>query len=124
MFSFLGMCALVAFVAPRLGEIPAFSMPWTYVADRLAVMKYELCSGGLLFAAVFLMADPVICPTNRISRILYGALTGFMAMMFRYYGNYETGVCFAILAMNAFSGWLDRAVLRILHRKGVVRREL
>ena len=29
MFSFLGMCALVAFVAPRLGEIPAFSMPWT-----------------------------------------------------------------------------------------------
>mgnify|MGYP003071072598 FL=1 len=124
MFSFLGMCALVAFVAPRLGEIPAFSMPWTYVADRLAVMKYELCSGGLLFAAVFLMADPVICPTNRISRILYGALTGFMAMMFRYYGNYETGVCFAILAVNAFSGWLDRAVLRILHRKGVVRREL
>ena len=47
-----------------------------------------------------------------------------VAMMFRYYGNYETGVCFAILAMNAFSGWLDRAVLRILHRKGVVRREL
>lgn len=124
LFSFLGMCALVAFVAPRLGDIPAFSMPWTYVADRLAVMKYELCSGGLLFAAVFPMADPVICPTNRISRILYGALTGFMAMMFRYYGNYETGVCFAILAMNAFSGWLDRAVLRILHRKGVVRREL
>ena len=123
MFSFLITCAVVAFVAPHLGDIPAFSMPGTYVADRLAVMKYELCSGGLLFAAVYLMADPVICPSNRISRILYGALSGFMAMMFRYYGNYETGVFIAILAMNTISGWLDRAVLRILHRKGVVRRE-
>ena len=35
MFSFLITCAVVAFVAPRLGDIPAFSMPWTYVADRL-----------------------------------------------------------------------------------------
>lgn len=120
---FLATCALVAFLAPRLGDIPAFSMPWTHVADRLAVVKYELCSGGTLFAAVFLLSDPVTLPKSRASRVVYGIVMGFATMMFRYYGNYETGVCFAILAVNAVSGWLDRAVLRIVNRKGVVRRE-
>ena len=34
-------------------------------------------------------------------------------MGFRYYGVYETGVCFAILIVNGLSGWLDRAVDRL-----------
>lgn len=44
-------------------------------------------------------------------------------MMFRYYGTYETGVCFALLAINSVSGWLDRAVTDLMERKGVRRHE-
>jgi electron transport complex protein RnfD len=40
-------------------------------------------------------------------------LVGAAAMGFRYYGAYETGVCFALLLINSLSGWLDRVVRRI-----------
>ncbi len=40
-------------------------------------------------------------------------------MGFRYFGVYETGVCFALLAVNSIFGWLDRTevrLYRLLHR--------
>ena len=120
---FLLTCALVAFLAPRLGDIPAMSAPWVHLADRLAVVKYEICGGGMVFAAVYLLADPITVPKNQVSCALYSILLGFMTMMFRYYGNYEVGVCFAMLAVNAVSGWIDRTVCKAMNRKGVVRRE-
>ena len=39
-------------------------------------------------------------------------LLGFMTMMFRYFGSYDTGVCFAVLAVNALSRPLDRLFSR------------
>ena len=42
-------------------------------------------------------------------------------MGFRYFGVYETGVCFALLAVNSISGWMDRTEARLyalLRRKG------
>ena len=120
---FLLTCSVVAFVAPRLGDIPRFSLPWTYLSDRLEMMKYEMGSGGILFTAIFLVADPVTLPKTKAARAVYAVLLGFVTMMFRYYGNYETGVCFAMLAVNSISGWLERTTQRVLNRKGVVRRE-
>jgi electron transport complex protein RnfD len=48
-----------------------------------------------------------------VGRVVYGVLVGAAAMAFRYYGAYETGVCFALLLVNSVSGWLDRGVQRI-----------
>ena len=119
---FLVACAAVAFVAPRLGDIP-LSWPWQYVGQRLTVLKYEILSGAVLFAAVFLVPEPVTLPRHPVSRAVYGLLLGFMSMMYRYYGTYETGVCFALLAVNSVSGWLDRAVTDLVTGKGARRRE-
>ena len=94
-----------------------------HLAERLQTLKYELCTGGVLFGAVFLINDPVTLPKSGASRVVYGLALGVMTMLFRYYGSYETGVCFALLALGAVSGWLDRAVQRAVYRKGVVRRE-
>ncbi|MBU3805574.1 MAG: RnfABCDGE type electron transport complex subunit D [Candidatus Fournierella pullistercoris] len=116
---FLLGAALVAFVAPRMG----FLQEGPLLMDRLQAVKYELCSGGMVFTAVYLLADPVTLPKNRVSKLLFGLLLGFMSMMFRYYGIHEVGVCFAILSVNAVSGWLDRSVRKLMSRKGVVRRE-
>lgn len=120
--SFIAACAFLAFFFPRLGDL-AFAAPWEHLIERLQVLKYELCTGGVLFAAVFLINDPVTLPKSTASRVVYGVVLGLMTMMFRYYGTYETGVCFALLAVGAVSGWLDRAVQRATHRKGVMRRE-
>ena len=120
--SFILACAAVAFFFPRIGAL-AFEAPWLHLAERLQALKYELCTGGVLFAAVFLINDPVTLPKSAASRIAYGLALGVGTMLFRYYGSYETGVCFALLAVGAVSGWLDRAVQRAVYRKGVVRRE-
>lgn len=119
---FVAACAFVAFFFPRLGDL-AFAAPWEQLAERLQVLKYEICTGGVLYAAVYLINDPVTLPKNQVSRAVYGFVLGIVTMMFRYYGTYETGVCFALLAVGAVSGWMDRAILRAIHRKGVIRRE-
>ena len=96
---FLAMSALVAFVFPRV-----------YLAGRLDVMRYEILSGSFFFAATFLLADPNTTPQNDIAQIIYGALLGFISMMFRYFGIFELGVCFALIITNTVSDFIDRTV--------------
>ncbi len=119
---FMGTCFVVAFCFPRLAEL-AFTAPWHHAAERLSAARYELSSGATFYAAVFLINDPVTMPKNKISRAVYAAGLGLMATMFRYFGAFEAGACFALLIMNSLSGWLDRAVQSAVYRKGVVRRE-
>ena len=48
------------------------------------------------------------------------------AMGFRYFGVYETGVCFALLAVNSVSALIDRTeerLYRLLHRLPSERKE-
>ena len=114
-------CVLVALFVPRLGDL-IFAAPWEHLAERLQGVKYEICTGGVLFAAVYLSNDPVTLPRHTSSRLVYGFVLGVVTMMFRYYGTYESGVCFALLAVGAGSGWMGRAVQRAIHRRGGVRR--
>lgn len=110
--SFLVTSALIAFFFPRqagvagMGALEAF---W----PRLQGVQDELLTGATLFSAVFLLNEPYTCAHHRIGRILYGALVGAVTMGMRYFGVYETGVCFALLIVNSIAGWLDRTELRL-----------
>ena len=39
-------------------------------------------------------------------------------MGFRYFGVYETGVCFALLVVNSISAWIDRTETRLYRMMG------
>ncbi|MEG0896334.1 MAG: RnfABCDGE type electron transport complex subunit D [Ruthenibacterium sp.] len=119
---FLATCVAIAFFFPRLGGV-GLAWPWLHLRLRMTAVMYELLSGALLYAAVFLVSEPVTTPKNEKSRFIYGILLGFATMMFRYYGSYEIGVCFAILGVNAVSGYLDRIVSKYTHTRGVSRLE-
>ena len=107
---FLLTCFFIALVFPRIGDV-SFSMPLAEQAYlRYQSVKYELLTGGVLFAAVFLVNEPCTRPKNGRAQLAYGVLMGLMTMMFRYYGSYDVGVCFAVLCVNALSGYLDRAL--------------
>ena len=54
------------------------------------------------------MNEPVTRPRVTKAHFAYGVLMGFMAMMFRYFGTYDNSVCFAVLGVNALTGFLDR----------------
>lgn len=120
--AFLATAALVALVFPRVPEgawqiLPIYNFP-----QRFDAMKFEVLAGALPFAAVFLVCEPCTLPKATASRIIYGILLGVATMMFRYFGTFEMGICFAILLVNAVSGYFDRAVARkASRRKGVAK---
>ncbi|MGD9559727.1 MAG: RnfABCDGE type electron transport complex subunit D [Oscillospiraceae bacterium] len=117
---FLATCALIAFIFPRFTEISFQTWPQD-ILDRLQVVKFEILTGATLFAAVFLVPEPVTLPKNTLSKVIYGVLLGLAAMLFRYYGTYDLGICFSFLIVNAISGYFDRAIARgFANRKGAV----
>lgn len=117
-FSFVLACGLIAFFFPRQVGLADTSFLLNYSA-RFSGMRDELLSGSILFCAVFLLNEPYTCAHHRLGRLLYGALVGIVTMGFRYYGAYDTSVCFALLAVNSVSAWIDRTELqlyKLLHR--------
>ncbi|MDD4850346.1 MAG: RnfABCDGE type electron transport complex subunit D [Gemmiger sp.] len=109
---FLLLCGLLPWLYPQLNELPLFSLPWTYVRQRIYLEKYMLLSGAVLFGGIFLACEPVTQPNRTSSRIVYGAALGLATVIFRYFGEYETGICFALLMVNAIPEWLDRVARR------------
>lgn len=112
--SFVVTCALIAFLFPRQVGVNGVD-----IALRLQCVRDELLTGAMLFSAVFLLNEPYTCAHHHLGRILYGVLAGAITMGFRYYGVYETGVCFALLTVNSISGWMDRTESRLyqlMHR--------
>lgn len=107
--AFLATAILIAFFFPRYSEIGWQTFPYDIMV-RLQVVKYELLGGAFLFSAIFMVPEPGTLPKNTISRLIYGFLLGLATMMFRYYGTFELGVCFAFLLVNAISGYFDRAI--------------
>ena len=112
--SFLLTCALIAFLFPRQAGL-ADSAVLANILPRLRCVRDELLTGAILFSAVFLLNEPYTCVHHRMGRILYGVLVGVVSMSFRYYGVYETGVCFALLVVNSVSAWIDRTEAKLYH---------
>lgn len=71
---------------------------------------YEVLSGSFLFVAIFLTSEPGTTPRQPIGRAIYGFLGGVITLLYRNFGAYEQGGCFAILIINALSPTIDRWV--------------
>ena len=112
--SFLVTCAVIAFFFPRQAGL-ADSAVLSNILPRLQCVRDELLTGAILFSAVFLINEPYTCVHHRMGRVLYGVLVGVVSMGFRYYGVYETGVCFALLAVNSVSAWIDRTEAKLYY---------
>ena len=96
--SFIAACALMVLIFPRV------------VASFKTNLIPELCSGSLLFAAVFLVTDPSTQPHKTINKIVYGAVCGVICMAMRRMGAYEETVCFAVLLANALRPIFDSVI--------------
>ena len=88
-------------------ELPAFSLPWEFIRQRIYLEKYVILSGTALFGGLFLICEPVTMPDRRMSRIIYGAALGIMTYVFRAFSPYEGAVCCALLIVGAIPEWLD-----------------
>ncbi len=93
---YLVTCAGWAVLFPRISTGP------------LSSIIMELLSGAIIFVAVFLVAERTIAPTHPGAKIVYGVLLGVGTMLFRAFGEYEMGACFAVLLVNPLAFYLDR----------------
>lgn len=103
--SFLVTCALIAALFPRTN------------GGVFQSILLELCSGYLIFGSIFLLNDPVTTPSHTLARAVFGILVGILVMLFRHIGQYEEGMCFAILLCNTVSTSLDRICWSFLHNR-------
>ncbi len=81
--------------------------PRIHDANAAEVLLYELSSGTLLFSAVFIVPDKVCTPNRLYGRILYAVVLAMVATLFRYFGAFEVGICFAVIIVSALSGFFD-----------------
>ncbi len=77
-------------------------------ANPLEVLQYELSSGVMLFAMVFIVPDRICTPSRLKGKIIYGVVLGIVSMLFSYYGAFEIGICFAVIIVSALSGFFDK----------------
>jgi Na+-transporting NADH:ubiquinone oxidoreductase subunit B len=81
-----------------------------YYAGVSGVLQplYALFSGSFLFAAVFMVTDPVSASqTTDLGRWIYGAVIGALTVLIRVFAGWPEGVTFAILFGNMFAPLID-----------------
>lgn len=110
-FAFLGTIAVAALLFPRCPSGPGYSV------------VYELISGSVAFAAVFMATDPVTSPVTGYGRIFYGIACGVVTYFIRYFGVFPEGAFFAVLLVNPFVLAFDRLGWRLSMKGGRMRFE-
>jgi Na+-translocating ferredoxin:NAD+ oxidoreductase subunit D len=73
-----------------------------------ALAVHELSSGVMLFAAFFIVTDPVTGCWSGRGRLCFGAGVGLLWVLMGHASDYATGLPFAVLTMNCLAPWLDR----------------
>lgn len=86
-------------------------------ADALALLS----SGAILAAFLFLAADPVASPSTNAGRIVHGALTAALAVLFTQAGEAFGATVFSILVMSIFAPLIDQCAI-MLHARARERR--
>ncbi len=81
-----------------LGTLLVFS-----INDSIASLFY----GGLVFAAFFVVTDPVTAAVTPLGRLIYAFIVGCLAAWLRENGAHTDGIAFAILAGNMIAPLCD-----------------
>ena len=109
---------LIGFVYLVIRRVIHFETPLVFVATVFAlslitdnsftVATYQILSGGLMFAAVFMATDYVTTPITRSGKMIFAFGCGLITFLIRTFGGYPEGVSFSILLMNILSPYIEK----------------
>ena len=80
--------------------------------EAVPPLLFTLLSGALMYAAVFMVTDPVSAPNLPASQWIYGVFFGAMVVFFRFKGIFAGGVAFSLLLGNMLAPSLDLWIKR------------
>ena len=96
---------ILSFAAIMLVACISFSAKFS--GNIFEMWMYQILSGGMLFAGVFMITDPVTSPITKFGRVVYGATAGVITVFIRIMGAYPEGAAFSILIVNMLAPCID-----------------
>ena len=98
---------IIAFMIAMLFASIAYYCGVSKEKSIMEMLLYQTFSGGVLFAGVFMITDPVTSPTTKFGRLYYATSAGLITALIRICGSYPEGAAFSILIMNMFTPCID-----------------
>lgn len=77
----------------------------------------QLVGGGFVLGIFFMATDPVTSPMSSEGQLIFGALVGLLAALFRLKSSMTDGMSYAIIIANLFTPLIDKYV--VVHPWGV-----
>lgn len=95
-------------VSTLLGAIVSAALfRYALGADGVPPIPWTLCSGAMLYAAFFMVTDPISAPKNKNAQWVYGAFIGILIVFLRWKAVFAGAVAFAILLGNTLAPTLE-----------------
>lgn len=94
------LVAFTAFMALFGGQ--GFNVPF---------LLTNICAGGILMGAFFMATDPVTSPVTSNGQLIFGAIVGILAGLFRVKGASADSVSYAIILSNLFVPFIDKYII-------------
>ena len=95
-----------------IGSVALFSGISSIIwPETFAPPLFQLLSGGLMFAAVYMITDPVTSPFTKSGKWIYAIIAGIITVIIRNLSGYVEGVMFAIIFMNTFAPLIDHLIV-------------
>ncbi|MBI9021104.1 MAG: RnfABCDGE type electron transport complex subunit D [Verrucomicrobia bacterium] len=76
-------------------------------ADAVPPVLWTLGSGAMLYAAFFMVTDPITAPKNKSAQWIYGSFIGILIVFLRWKAVFAGAVAFAILLGNTLAPTLE-----------------
>lgn len=86
---------------------------------RVISVIMELCSGMILFGAVFFISSPVFAPKRTVSKAVWGFSAGIICMLIRYVAPFEESACFGFVIACGISDYFDNLPLTRSEKKKI-----
>ncbi len=74
--------------------------------DPMFILAH-VAGGGIVMGAIFMATDPVTSPVTSSGQLVFGALVGILAGLFRIFGSAADSVSYAIIISNLFVPFID-----------------
>ena len=68
----------------------------------------HICAGGILMGAFFMATDPATSPMTSTGQLVFGAIVGLLAGLYRVFGSSADSVSYAIILSNLFVPFIDK----------------
>lgn len=100
---------IISWTMPFFFLLTCAALMWIFHETGLnnQTVLLSMLSGGIIFAAFFIITDPMSCASSPKGRIVQAILVGVLVMAIRTWSIYPDGVAFAVLIGNFAAPTLD-----------------